>query len=194
MNSTIFVSYSHGDKGEKVLHILKDELFTAQFDMVIDQQIQAGTDWRLSIDDGIRSAVAMIALIDKKSNKSVYCHYEYGVAIGAGKLIIPILLEPTLNPDDIHPRLTALQVLDFRQNYQFAELRHRLKALPIPTTDGGEQDDPAYRALVEMIESTHGELTASDLLYSLSASQIISSRAYGKLTNAIIQQQVARKR
>lgn len=194
MNPTLFVSYAHGDKGEKLLNILKDELTAAQFDMVIDRQIPAGTDWRAAIDNGIRAAAAMVALIDSKSNASVYCHYEYGVAMGAKKTIIPILLEPTLEFGDIHPRLNAFQGLDFRENYQLSDLRHILKALPIPSQGVSDPDEPVYTALLDMIESTHGGVTASDLLYSLSAIQIISPAAYGKLTNALIQQQVARKR
>lgn len=193
MSQTIFVSYGRGGRGEQQLNLLREDLATLKFEMVIDRSIVAGEDWRLSIDGLIRSAVAVIALIDAKSKESVYCHYEYGVAIGTGRPTIPILFDPKLDFSDIHPRLNALQALDFRDGFQVKTFHDRLRLLPLPNANDPLPHDPAFHALMDIIESTHGELSASDLLYSLASAKVITPQAYSRLADALLRQNAARR-
>jgi hypothetical protein len=104
----VFISYSHanGDFAE----IVKTRLEGRGFNVWTDEdRLLAGEDWRNGIDQAIRSACALIVVITPSAKASEYVTYEWAFAWGIGIKVIPVLLEPT----PLHPRLEALQYLDF---------------------------------------------------------------------------------
>jgi len=106
--SYIFISYNHDD-GDFADN-LKEKIKEAGFEPWIDiAGLRAGEDWRAEIDQAIKEALALIVVMTPKAKESEYVTYEWAFALGAGVKVIPILLKPT----DLHPRLGALQYLDF---------------------------------------------------------------------------------
>jgi hypothetical protein len=106
--SYIFISYNHDD-GDFADN-LKEKIKEAGFEPWIDTAgLRAGEDWRAEIDQAIEEASALIVVMTPKAKESEYVTYEWAFALGAGVKVIPILLKPT----DLHPRLGALQYLDF---------------------------------------------------------------------------------
>ena len=72
-------------------------------------RLDAGVDWRQEIDESIKTALAVIAIMSPEARASEYVTYEWAFAWGTGKRIIPIMLRET----SLHPRLATLQYLDF---------------------------------------------------------------------------------
>lgn len=72
-------------------------------------RLRPGEDWRLEIDEAIRTALAVIVIVTPEAKSSEYVTYEWSFAWGAGKKVIPLLLRAT----QLHPRLDALQYIDF---------------------------------------------------------------------------------
>jgi hypothetical protein len=72
-------------------------------------RLEPGVDWRQEIDDAIRSATALVAVMSPDARDSEYVTYEWAFAWGSQTHLIPIMLRET----PLHPRLAALQFLDF---------------------------------------------------------------------------------
>src|SRR5215472_2307745 len=103
----VFVSYKHEDVdfAENVMSRLE----LAGFQTWADHKIGAGEEWRTSIDLAIKNAFALIVIMTPEAKASEYVTYEWAFAWGIGIRVIPIMLRPT----PLHPRLEALQHLDF---------------------------------------------------------------------------------
>lgn len=121
----VFISYKHDD-GDFAL-ILKDRIEQAGFDGWIDDNLQAGEDWREMIDRAIRESMAVVVVLSPESVASEYVTYEWAFALGAGVPVVPVLLKPT----PLHPRLEELQFLDFtnRRARPWTQLIERLESL-----------------------------------------------------------------
>lgn len=104
----IFVSYQHGD-GD-FADVLMNKLEKEGYSIWVDnEKINAGEDWRNEIDQAIKEAFALIVIMSPEAKASEYVTYEWAFAWGAGVKVIPVLFKPT----KLHPRLEALQYLDF---------------------------------------------------------------------------------
>ncbi|PJF23204.1 MAG: hypothetical protein CUN56_02135 [Phototrophicales bacterium] len=115
LNKTVFISYARADTefAENVRHRLKDEGFSVWIDR---EELRPGEDWRTEIDQALRNAFAVVIIVSSASMASQYVLYEWAFAIGAGKLVVPLLYEENLNMEDetnVHPRMTTFQYLDF---------------------------------------------------------------------------------
>ncbi len=108
----VFLSYCHDDAD--FVHILKDQLNQSGFPTWKDLDLQAGDDWHSEIEDAIRNAIAVVAVMSERAQASQYVNFEWAFALGAGVPVLPLLLRT--RPDSLHPRLSALQALDF-SNY-----------------------------------------------------------------------------
>jgi TIR domain len=107
--SHIFISYQQDDADFAA--VLMMELEKAGFDTWLDKQrLRVGSDWSEEIDQGIRTAAALVLVLSPASRASEYVTYEWSCAIGAGIRVVPLLRRET----EIHPRLRRLQYLDFR--------------------------------------------------------------------------------
>ena len=103
----VFISYKREDVdfAENVSSRLERE----GFDVWADSKIAAGEEWRNAIDVAIGNSVALIVIMTPEAKASEYVTYEWAFAWGIGIKVIPIMLRPTT----LHPRLEALQYLDF---------------------------------------------------------------------------------
>lgn len=128
-----FISYASAD-GD-FAELTRNKLEWAGLQVWVDQgQLRAGEEWRNAIDDGIASSGSLIVVISTASSKSPYVTYEWAFALGKGKKIVPILLDPV----DMHPRLEIFQYLDFshRQNRPWDEFIQELKHTAEPRKKG----------------------------------------------------------
>jgi len=143
----VFISYSSKDSdfGELCQLKLKDH----GIEVWIDQgRLQAGDDWRLSIDEGIQSSDSLIVVISPNSAESSYVTYEWALALGLGVKIIPLLISPTT----MHPRLEAFHYIDFtnarsrpwdtliEKINKSAIPQHTIPGLDNSQDDGGQND------------------------------------------------------
>ena len=103
----VFISYKREDVdfAENVSSRLERE----GFDVWADSKIAAGEEWRNAIDVAIKNSVSLIVIVTPEAKASEYVTYEWAFAWGIGIKVIPIMLRPTT----LHPRLEALQYLDF---------------------------------------------------------------------------------
>jgi HEAT repeat protein len=103
----IFISYEHNDLdfAENVISRLEKEGFTTW----ADNKLNAGEEWRTMIDLAIKNAFALVVIMTPTAKASEYVTYEWAFAWGVGVKVIPIMLNLT----PLHPRLEALQYLDF---------------------------------------------------------------------------------
>jgi HEAT repeat protein len=108
----VFISYCHDDAD--FAQILKEQINNAGFVTWKDLDLRAGDNWRSEIDDAIKAALAVILVISPPATASGYVSFEWAFALGAGVPVLPIVLKP--GPAGLHPRLNALQTLDF-SNY-----------------------------------------------------------------------------
>ncbi|MBV9229635.1 MAG: TIR domain-containing protein [Chloroflexi bacterium] len=108
MDKHVFVSYKHEDVdfAENLISRIKEAGFTAWQDT---DKLHPGEDWRAGIDQAIKSAFALIVIMTPEAKSSEYVTYEWSFAWGAGVKVIPVVLKHT----ELHPRLEALQYLDF---------------------------------------------------------------------------------
>ena len=108
---TVFLSYSSQDKFfcELLRLKLQEQGITVWRDV---NDLQAGADWRYSIDAGISESELIILVMSIASCASHYVTYEWASAMGKLKPILPILLEPC----DRHPKIEPIQYIDFNRH------------------------------------------------------------------------------
>lgn len=104
----IFVSYNHHGDGD-FADVLRGRLEREGFTVWMDDELKAGEDWRVNIDQAIRDAFVLVVIMSPEAKASEYVTYEWAFAWGAGMKIIPVLAKPV----QLHPRLEALHYLDF---------------------------------------------------------------------------------
>jgi uncharacterized protein YjbI with pentapeptide repeats len=104
----IFISYNQADYD--FAELLKEKLEKADLTTWFDKaRLRIGNDWRQEIDRAISQAAALVVVMTPEAKASEYVTYEWGFALGAGVKVIPVMLRRT----QLHPRLEALQYLDF---------------------------------------------------------------------------------
>lgn len=103
----VFVSYKHEDVdfAENVMSRLE----ARGFQTWADHKVGAGEEWRTAIDLSIKNSFALIVIMTPEAKTSEYVTYEWAFAWGVGVRVIPVMLRKT----ELHPRLEALQYLDF---------------------------------------------------------------------------------
>jgi len=105
---TVFLSYS--TKDFHFAELLELKLTEAKIKLWRDKNgLIAGLDWKQGIEEAISKSEVVLIALSQSSSESAYVTYEWAYAIGKGKSVIPMKLEPC----NIHPRLESLQHLDF---------------------------------------------------------------------------------
>jgi TIR domain-containing protein len=105
----VFISYKKEDRA--LADEFKSRIEKAGFQVWMDTELHAGTEWRNVIDDEIRKSIAVVVIMTTAAKSSEYVTYEWAFAYGAGVRVIPVIY---LAPEDLHPRISGLQHLDFR--------------------------------------------------------------------------------
>jgi len=103
----VFISFKHEDLD--FAENVSGRLESAGFATWADSDINAGQKWQDAIDTAIEEAFALIVIMTPEAKASEYVTFEWAFALGTGIRIVPLLLRPT----QLHPRLEALQYLDF---------------------------------------------------------------------------------
>ncbi len=121
----VFLSYAREDKD--FAHELRRRLQDSQISAWQDSSdIRVGYDYQDEIDNALRSASALIVIMTPNATKSEFVTYEWAFAIGAGVRVIPVVRGVT----NLHPRLAAIQFIDFTEPKPWVRLR---EALPFAT-------------------------------------------------------------
>ncbi len=104
----VFIAYQHEDAdfAENLIHRIQKEGYKTWVDNI---SLRVGADWRAEIDQAIKDAIALVVIVTPEAKASEYVTYEWAFAWGSGVKVIPVLLKST----PLHPRLGALQYLDF---------------------------------------------------------------------------------
>ncbi len=135
----VFISYHHSDFD--FVEIMNHKLEEAGFNTWMYQDgLQAGEDWRETIDDAIiRSSFALIVIMTPEAKASEYVTYEWSCAWGAGIKVVPVLLKTT----KLHPRLEAFQYEDFTNRLRpWDKLIKRLKEIETSYRDATQTQIP----------------------------------------------------
>jgi hypothetical protein len=120
----IFISYAREDK--EFVDELKKQLEPHSYATWIDSEdIRAGKNWRNEIDKGINDPNLVLLVMTPEAERSKYVAYECTYARGAGKNVIPILLE---NTEMDLPCLKDTQYVDFREIHDWNKLLTEISA------------------------------------------------------------------
>jgi hypothetical protein len=178
----VFISYKQEDLdfAENVINKLEKEGFTTW----ADNKIGIGEEWRTMIDLAIKNAFALIVIMTPEAKASEYVTYEWAFAWGVGIKVIPIMLRPT----PLHPRLEALQYLDFTnlKSRPWEKLIEEVKAAsqsPLTYSINIPLNSPPYiRQAVQSLDSAVGSDRAGAIETLMSAN---SQDAYTVLKEAL---------
>lgn len=126
----IFISYARAD-GEDFAFKLHDQLEAEGYPTWLDKRdIPPGENWDKAIEQGIRTAWALLFVMTENSILSEVCQDEWMLAINLKLPVIPLKIQPiadTAMPLRLHRR----QYVDFTGNFEhsLAALRDRLRGL-----------------------------------------------------------------
>ena len=158
--TTVFLSYSTKDFFFADLAEIK--LKEADIRLWRDQgHLVTGEDWRSGIERGLSESAAVVVALSPNSAQSSYVTYEWAYAMGRGKPIIPLKLEEC----QIHPRLEAIQYLDFsnRAAQPWQSLIERIRQIAGPALERANRDDVASRAIHGYLQGLHSERTPGEM-------------------------------
>ena len=86
----VFISYSHDDA--EWTRRFAEALRAQSVDVWLDQwQVHAGEPLRDAIEAGLRSSDAIVAILSPTNAQRPSVLFELGVALGTGKILIPIV-------------------------------------------------------------------------------------------------------
>lgn len=182
-----FISYS--TKNAFFADLAKMKLDAHGISVWLDAgSLRGGEDWRSSIDKGITQSDAMIVILTPESCASSYVTYEWGFALGMKKKVIPVLHQNC----DVHPRLEAIQHLDFRDspNAPWDVLAREIKAAVEQNPIGSESRSVGQMTpddLKEIISSAIALATASEKSSGQKSDPEQISRAAESVVGAVTQ-------
>lgn len=107
--SHLFISYKRQDSEYRDLLI--EGLKNYNIPFWVDINIDAGDEWRDSIDEALDSCFAVAVLLTPRSVVSPYVTYEWARALGNGKPVIPLVFE-TIDINQRHARLGEIQEIN----------------------------------------------------------------------------------
>ncbi|MCG8367481.1 MAG: TIR domain-containing protein, partial [Pseudanabaenales cyanobacterium] len=114
----VFVSYSRKDK--EFVQILHEALSRSSYDAWVDwQDIPPTSAWWKEIEAGIEAAHTCIFVISPDSVASKVCKQEIDHAAKHNKRLIPIVRRDTFEEQALHPALSELNWLFFREGDDF---------------------------------------------------------------------------
>jgi serine/threonine protein kinase len=102
----IFISYA--TKDSHYVHRLAKELRRLNIDIWIDQDIEKGSDWGMSIENALKETDIMLLILSEASSVSEYVTHEWSYFMGSGKPVYPFVLQSS-PAKEIHPRLNRVQ-------------------------------------------------------------------------------------
>ncbi|MEJ2455357.1 MAG: toll/interleukin-1 receptor domain-containing protein [Candidatus Thiodiazotropha sp.] len=123
--SHVFISYSRQD--EEKADQMESRLRRACISAYIDQgSIDAGDEWKRSIDKAIASSFAVVVICTSNSINSLEVVFEWSYAMGIGIPVVPVVYEDSLT---LHTRLSSLQSIEFIEKKPWSDLVNQLSHL-----------------------------------------------------------------
>lgn len=111
MSFKVFISYSTEDM--QFVEQVQQMLISASINVfVADHSVLPGQSLSSEIISAIKSCDLFVLLWSKKSQSSEWVPQEIGIAKAAGRSIIPLMLEPTLEPSGFIRDIKYLSVHD----------------------------------------------------------------------------------
>ncbi len=105
----VFISYASDDSDPALA--LKGRLRESNINAYVDSsEIRSGDEWRLAIEEALKSAFALIVVCTNRSMESKEVLFEWAYAMGRHIPVIPLIYEKGCV---LHSRLQILQHLDF---------------------------------------------------------------------------------
>ncbi|MEV0440601.1 toll/interleukin-1 receptor domain-containing protein [Streptomyces spectabilis] len=114
-NLDVFLSYSRRQFyfAESLMLRLERKAVSVWFDA---HQIQAGADWRESIDRGLSACTSLVLVASRDALASANVEYEWRTALESGKRIYVLLFEAVELPHELSLRAEA--IIDMRTRFQ----------------------------------------------------------------------------
>jgi hypothetical protein len=110
MSTRIFISYAHRDSAD-LAQKLHTDLQRLGFDVWLDRpQLKGGDNWTKEIENALNRAEVLLALLSEGSYQSDICRAEQGIALDAGKRVIPLKVH---RDSKAQLRLYGLPWIDF---------------------------------------------------------------------------------
>jgi len=147
MPKHVFISYAREDAAfarDVIRHLRRSDIVAWQ-DV---HDLRGGDGWQQSIDQALSGAKALIVVMSPDATRSQYVTYEWAFALGAGVRVIPVLRRKA----QLHPRLAALQYVDFTPRGARKPWVRLLNALPTETADSPDGVAPTIRARFDMTD------------------------------------------
>ncbi|NJL44904.1 MAG: toll/interleukin-1 receptor domain-containing protein [Leptolyngbyaceae cyanobacterium SM2_3_12] len=114
----IFISYSRRDKD--FVQVLDQALAASRYGTWVDwDDIPPTADWWKAIEAGIEAAHTCVFVISPDSVASSICRQEIDYAVKRHKRLIPIVRREGFDSQRLHPALSDLNWLFFRQSDDF---------------------------------------------------------------------------
>jgi len=112
---TIFISYSRKDG--VIAHLLNYILRSKGIRVLIDKDLEPGSDFDSQLHSQIEEADAVLVLMTKNAVSSAWVNQEVGFATAKGKEIWPIALEPEIEPQGMISTVQKYSLFDWTDPY-----------------------------------------------------------------------------
>ena len=157
-------------------------------------QLRAGGDWQYGIESGISECFAILVALSANSAESSYVTYEWAYALGNGKTVIPMKLTECV----IHPRLQAIQHLDFSipGALPWESLVARIREVETGE-DSDQRDAPALALAAVQTDDVHVRAILAYLNqrgYQMASFERLRTRLEGNLSDADFEQIIEQNR
>jgi hypothetical protein len=112
---TVFLSYGARDRDRPWIKAFADAL--AKRDVAVWavwsdlEQIRAGDRWEEALEKALRESDTIVVILSPESLSSESVQFDIGVALGTGKRLVPILLDPT-SRGELPPYLRDRQIIE----------------------------------------------------------------------------------
>ncbi|NEA99195.1 TIR domain-containing protein [Streptomyces sp. SID13726] len=122
----VYVSYAHADRDWTM--VLAENLKRLGLSVFIDEwELQLGDHWPSRLDDGLRNADSVVAVVSQAWSRSEYTRQEFTAALesNGNQRVIPVLVDDVLPP----PFIAERQWVDFRSASSPREYVDRVRHL-----------------------------------------------------------------
>lgn len=108
----VFISYSHAEPVRQTVHDIVAKLTAAGHQVWFDEQhIRAGDSWEQAIREGLKNSDAVVSIFGSEQTQTNVA-LEMGMAIGAGKRVIPVVIHGGSRRSGIPPLIQRLKFIE----------------------------------------------------------------------------------
>lgn len=104
----VFISYSHKDPDSNWITEFVSALQKQNVDVWFDKaKPRPGDSWHEALEKGLRESDAIVVLLSPSNAANPNIFFEFGLAIGTGKRLIPVIdeqVDPAAIPSEVRTR------------------------------------------------------------------------------------------